>query len=92
MENKKKKEKKQTKMWIFEKFMGDGAIYAICPFCNFYHAVGTALNLYGGIAQYTYCPVCGEKLYDNHTQVYVNWNQRDIEELYALNAKEVEEE
>ena len=51
--------------WIFEKFKGDMAVYAICPRCGFYHCA-SSLNpdMTTTITnQYKLCPMCGEYLY-----------------------------
>ena len=45
--------------WRYEKFKGDMAIYAICPRCNFHYCCGDFLKNQI-VAQYTYCPMCGE--------------------------------
>ena len=74
-------------VWEYEKFKGDGAIYAFCPKCNFHHNP-SRLN-HKTMAcdiryQYNYCPICGEYLNDENFEdgVEVIWNERDIIELY----------
>ena len=71
--------------WKYEKFKGDGAIYAFCPKCNFNHNPSrlntSTMQCELGI-QYNYCPMCGEYLYDETENVDVIWNERDIIELY----------
>ena len=73
-------------VWKYEKFKGDGAIYAFCPKCGFHHNPSrmtkneifeTEINY-----QYNYCPMCGEYLFDDNDNVEVIWNERDIAELY----------
>ena len=69
--------------WIFEKFKGDMAVYAICPQCGFHHNASTlhqnmTITITG---QYKFCPMCGEYLYVDGDEVDVIWNQRDIMEL-----------
>lgn len=73
--------------WIFEKFLGCSVIYAICPKCGFFHAVGSAIQEYDGINQKRRCPKCGKYLYNNHRTVEVIWNERDIEALVNLNQR-----
>lgn len=70
--------------WIFEKFKGDMAIYAICPQCGFYHSPSTLHpDMTTTITnQYKICPMCGEYLYVDGDDVDVIWNQRSITELY----------
>ena len=72
--------------WHFEKFIGDGAIYAICPKCGFYHNASVYHNGQFIIAkQYNYCPMCGEYLYVASNNIGVVWNERDIDELQKEN-------
>ena len=33
--------------------------------------------------QYNYCPVCGEYLFNNEEVVDVDWDERDVTELYT---------
>ena len=59
------------------------AIYAICPTCNFHYCCGDFIkkqitNLY------TYCPMCGEYLYENNSEANVVYNQNELEALYEL--------
>ncbi len=76
--------------WTYEKFKGDGAIYAFCPKCGFHHNPSSFLPNSEGIHevqityQYNYCPMCGEYLYDDDIEhaTYIR-NERDIEELYS---------
>lgn len=76
-------------VWRYEKFKGDGAIYAFCPECGFYHSP-TNFNVETMQCevkyQYNYCPMCGvylrnEKAYTDGIDVI--WNERDIEELWG---------
>lgn len=69
-------------MWIFEKFRGDGAIYAICPKCGFHYASGSTLEMDAGLRQYRYCPMCGEFLLNPSEEIEVTWNERDMMVLY----------
>lgn len=74
-------------VWKYEKFKGDGAIYAFCPKCGFYHNPSRcdfgAGNFVAEVKyQYNFCPMCGEYLYDDSPELYVDWNERDIMELY----------
>ena len=71
--------------WIFEKFKGDMAIYAICPQCGFYHNPST---LHSDMTttitnRYKLCPTCGEYLYVEGNTVDVIWNQRYITEFFG---------
>ena len=72
-------------VWKYEKFKGDGAIYAFCPKCGFYHNP-SELNIEKLVCevkyQYNFCPVCGEYLCDDSSEIDVIWNERDIMELY----------
>ena len=73
-------------VWTYEKFKGDGAIYAFCPKCGFHHNP-SRLTPESMICeeikyQYNYCPICGEYLYDENEYFDVIWNERDIVELY----------
>lgn len=70
--------------WKFEKFKGDMAIYAICPYCDFSHNV-RSFNLDQGIKvtnQYNFCPICGHYLYVKDDYIDVIWEQRTISESY----------
>jgi hypothetical protein len=77
-------------VWKYEKFFGDAAIYAFCPKCKFYHNPSELIADEDGKLtteiqyQYNYCPICGEYLYDDKSEVDVAWNERDIEELYNI--------
>ena len=74
-----------NKKWKYEKFKGDGAIYAFCPNCNFHYnpsRLNTKTMQCELVFQYNYCPMCGEYLYDDSKNVNVTWNERDISELY----------
>lgn len=77
-------------VWKYEKFLGDGAIYAFCPNCNFHHAPSKLVTREDGSMeseiqyQYNYCPICGEYLYNNDESVDVTWNERHIEELWKM--------
>ena len=66
--------------WIFEKVKGDRAIYAICPVCNFHHVCGTLVEQKIN-KQYTYCPMCGEYLYDDSKEIEVVCSERSIADL-----------
>ena len=71
--------------WKFEKFKGDGAVYAFCPKCNFYHNPShfNSETMSVEIAfQYKYCPMCGEYLYDKSDNFKVVWGERYIMDLY----------
>ena len=71
--------------WKYEKFKGDMAVYAICPKCNFHHS-SSVYNPHSGesVVQnpYTFCPLCGEFLFENYEEVNVIWNERNIFKLY----------
>lgn len=75
-------------VWQYEKFKGDGAVYAFCPKCNFRH--NPSRKDFGTFElsisyQYNYCPIYGEYLYDADAEengFEVTWDQRDITELY----------
>ena len=69
--------------WRYEKFKGDMAIYAICPRCNFHYCCGDFLKNQI-VAQYTYCPMCGEYLYENTEEGNVIYNKNEIDVLYEL--------
>ena len=75
--------------WTYEKFKGNGAIYAFCPKCGFYHNPSRFLSNDKGLYevqvtyQYNYCPMCGEYLYDDIEHATCVWNERDMEELYS---------
>lgn len=69
--------------WKYEKFKGDMAIYAICPTCNFHYCCGdTIKNQITNLS--TYCPMCGEYLYENCSEANVAYNQNELEALYDL--------
>lgn len=80
-----KKIKGDLMKWKYEKFKGDMAIYAICPKCNFHHS-SSVYNPHSGesVVQnpYTFCPLCGEFLFENYEEVNVIWNERNIFKLY----------
>ena len=67
--------------WIFEKFKGDMAIYAICPICNFHYCAGDTIKLRIN-NQYTYCPMCGEYLYEDTEEFEVIYNHEELEVLH----------
>lgn len=74
-------------IWKYEKFKGDGAIYAFCPKCGFHHNPSrlNSETMKSEITyQYNYCPMCGEYLYDENAEngIEITWNERDIVELY----------
>ena len=69
--------------WKYEKFKGDMAIYAICPICNFHYCCGDFLKKQI-VTQYTYCPMCGEYLYENTEEVNVIYNKNELDVLYEL--------
>lgn len=75
--------------WTYEKFKDNGAIYAFCPKCGFYHNPSRFLPNDKGLYevqvtyQYNYCPMCGEYLYDDIEHATYIWNERDMEELYS---------
>lgn len=73
-------------VWKHEKFKGDTAIYAFCPKCGFRHNPSKIdmKTLSSEIMfQWSYCPECGEYLYNESENVEVIWNERDISELYG---------
>lgn len=76
-------------VWQYEKFKGDGAIYAFCPKCGFRHnpSVWDPTTMSSDIGyQYNYCPMCGEHLYDDEAEtngVEIIWNERDVTALYS---------
>lgn len=75
-------------VWQYEKFKGDGAVYAFCSKCNCRH--NPSRKDFGTFElsisyQYNYCPIYGEYLYDADAEengFEVTWDQRDITELY----------
>ena len=72
--------------WQYEKFKGDMAIYAICPFCNFTHQVGEKDFKTGELnisQQYVFCPMCGSFLY-SEGEADCTYNERDITDLYKI--------
>ena len=75
-------------IWKYEKFKGDGAIYAFCPKCGFHHnpsRMNHETMACDVMYQYNYCPICGEYLFDDKAETdgfEVAWNERDIIELY----------
>ena len=77
-------------IWTYEKFRGDAAIYAFCPKCGFHHNPSKMVTDEDGKwtsevqYQYNYCPMCGERLYDENDAIEVIWNERNIEELYDI--------
>lgn len=76
-------------VWKYEKFKGDGAIYAFCPKCGFYHCPSSfnPQTMKCEISyQYNFCPMCGKHLYNSHFKDGVNvvWNERDIFERYNI--------
>lgn len=70
--------------WIYEKFKGDMALYAICPNCNFTYGCGDTLHGNVKITNpYVFCPLCGEFLYESD-EYDVVYNERDITDLYKM--------
>ena len=69
--------------WKYEKFKGDMAIYAIYPICKFHYCAGDTFNSQIN-KQYTYCPMCGEYLYENAEKVNVIYNENELDALYNL--------
>lgn len=71
---------KNSNTWIYEKFKGDMAIYAICPYCGFTHCpsrLNTETMQSEIVYQYKHCPECGKYLYDSSDDdVDVIWNDR----------------
>ena len=71
--------------WKYEKLKGDMAVYAFCPSCNFSYNP-SAYDPESGETTiqntYTFCPLCGEFLYDENTEVNVVWNERSISDYY----------
>lgn len=70
--------------WQYEKFKDDGAIYAICPQCNFRHnpsRFDAATMQSRVVYQYLYCPMCGAYLYDAKAEtdgIEVKWNEHSL--------------
>ena len=68
-------------IWKYEKFIGDMALYELCPKCGFYHRCGEFNGKTGEWEinyNYIYCPMCGEYLYDyDATEVEVIYNERE---------------
>lgn len=72
--------------WIFEKFKGDMAIYAICPKCGYRYSCSSESD-FASIEidrQFKYCPMCGKYLFDERSEIEVIWNKRDIVALYEM--------
>lgn len=74
-------------VWEYEKFIGNMAIYALCPKCGYYHNPSSlSRDKDGGwiqeiLYQYNYCPMCGEYLYDEDGEengFEVTWNERNF--------------
>ncbi len=77
--------------WVFTKFKGDKAIYAICPHCNFCYNL-SALNedLEAVIPSvFKYCPMCSEYLYMTPEKIKIDIVDRYITEVYETNDKKV---
>lgn len=62
--------------WSYEKFKGDIAIYAFCPVCNFHYVCGDTFKRQI-MTEYTYCPMCGEYLYNNEEEADIIYNVND---------------
>ena len=71
--------------WIFEKVRGDQAIYGICPKCEFHYAAGEASKK--RVGQYRYCPMCGEYLFNNNTDIKIIWDKRDLMDFHRIDTK-----
>ena len=71
--------------WIYEKFKGNMAIYAFCPVCR-YSTDQSKFDHHSGnyiiTNPFTFCPMCGEFLYDAGDECNVIWNERDIVEYF----------
>jgi rubredoxin len=95
------RKRKQRKKWIFEKFIGNMAIYQICPHCGYMHEAGSQKRDFdneGNVtkaefaiaSQYRYCPMCGKYLYNGSGELNVVWNERKfmdlMEEEYNTNS------
>ena len=67
--------------WHFEKFIGNTAVYGICPNCHFNEAFGyLRLDGSGDIKikkVYNFCPICGKPLKPSNEEVEIVWNERD---------------
>ena len=74
-----------SKHWVFEKFKGDMAIYAFCPYCNFvYNPSKLNKDMQPEIkGLYNYCPNCGKYIYIEPDKIKIEQNnKRNIAELY----------
>lgn len=73
--------------WKYEKFIGNMAIYTLCPKCDFIYCSGRApLHKYEKpkiTNLYKYCPFCGEYLYDDTEEVEVTWNEREFLDVFG---------
>jgi predicted RNA-binding Zn-ribbon protein involved in translation (DUF1610 family) len=73
--------------WRFEKFIGDSAIYIVCPKCGFLHNVSYIAQPFEVRIDpqkiYNYCPNCGEEDTSNHYEENreVIWNKRSWKEI-----------
>lgn len=78
--------------WIFTKFKGDRAIYAICPHCDFHYNPSILdENLNPVISSvFKYCPMCAEYLYITPENIKVDVEtNRYITEVYETSDKKV---
>lgn len=71
--------------WIYEKFRGNMAIYAICPVCNYATDKSKFDQQTGHFTitnPFTFCPMCGEFLFSIDDDCDVIWNERNITEHF----------
>lgn len=71
--------------WKFEKFNGDGAIYAFCPNCNYHYAAGgpnPPTQEPRVDKQFPFCPGCGEFLWCEDDEIEVVKGVRHIKEIF----------
>lgn len=74
--------------WKFEKFTGDGAIYAFCPNCNYHYAAGGSNPPTWEPRvdkQFPFCPGCGEFLWCEDDEIEVVKYVRNIREIVNEN-------
>lgn len=64
--------------WKYEKFIGDGAVYATCGACGYTHCCSSWKD--GGIVidrLFLFCPMCGNKATNTQgPDIEVVWNER----------------
>lgn len=71
--------------WIFEKFKGNKAIYAFCPYCGFWYNPSYPDENFEPVitSVYKYCPMCAEFLYVSPEKIVIDKkDERYISELY----------